>query len=329
LAALAQVVEARGVSKAIVLAGAGVPLEVLNTPEAPLPLEAIFGGWAAAMRAVRDDGLPVHVARTFSIEHYSVLGFAVMTAASGREAIARVLRFGALVTAGGRWEMEERSDALHARWLRAGQRTLGHRAANEAVLAEFLHVSRQILGADLQALAVSFRHAAPSDTRLHREHFGVTPSWQADADELVLPKSLLAAVPSFANPALSRHFESLAQRLLNLQQEASSASGTTARVRSAILEALPDGEPASTTIAKQLGMSERTLRRALANERASFTGLVEAVRKERAALLISDRSASLAEVAFSLGFSELSAFSRAFKRWHGRAPSEVRRASLE
>ena len=171
LAALAQVAEARGVSKAIVLAGAGVPPEVLNTPEAPLPLEAIFGGWAAAMRAIRDDGLPVHVARTFSIEHYSVLGFAVMTAASGREAIARVLRFGALVTAGGRWEMEEQSDALHARWLRAGPRTLGHRAANEAVFAEFLHVSRQILGADLQALAVSFRHAAPSDTRLHRRAF--------------------------------------------------------------------------------------------------------------------------------------------------------------
>jgi hypothetical protein len=42
------------------------------------------------MRAVRDDGLPVEVARTFSIEHYSLLAFAVMTAASGREALARL-----------------------------------------------------------------------------------------------------------------------------------------------------------------------------------------------------------------------------------------------
>ena len=138
--------------------------------DAPLPLAAIFGGWAAAMRAVRDDGLPVQVARTFAIEHYSVLGFAVMTAASGREAIARVLRFSALITNGGRWAIEERTDALHARWLRAGERTLGHRAANEAVLAEFLQVSRQILGAQLNALSVSFRHAAPSDSTLHAEH---------------------------------------------------------------------------------------------------------------------------------------------------------------
>ena len=325
LAAVVRVAEERGVSEATVLAGAGVPPGALEVLEAPLPLEAIFGGWAAAMRAVRDDGLPVHVARTFTIEHYAVLGFAVMTAASGREASARVVRFAALVTNhGGRWETEETAQALRVRWQRSGPRSLGHRVANESVLAEFLHVARQILGADLEALAVSFQHAAPADTRLHAEHFGVSPRWQAEADELVLPKAILTAVPSFANPALSRHFEALAQRLM---QEASGDLETTARVRTAILEALPDGEPASTAIAKQLGMSERTLRRALANEGKSFSALVEAVRKERAALLISDPRASLAEVAFSLGFSELSAFSRAFKRWHGRAPSEVRRGA--
>jgi len=320
-----RVAEQRGLRPAIVLAGAGVPAAVLELPDAPLPLEAIFGGWAAAMRALRDDGLPVHVARTVSIEHYSVLGFAVMTAATGREALARVVRFAQLITnQGGRWQIEEGPGALHARWLRSGARSLGHRVANESVLAEFLHVTRQILGADLAALAVSFQHAAPSNPSLHREHFGVSPRWQAEADELVLPKAVLTAVPRFANPALSRHFEAFAQRLL---QTASSDVNTSARVRQGIVEALPDGEPASARIAKQLGMSERTLRRALANEGESFRGLVEAVRKERASLLISDPRASLAEVAFSLGFSELSAFSRAFKRWHGRAPSEVRRAA--
>ena len=140
----------------------------------------------------------------------------------------------------------------------------------------------------------------------------------------MLPKSILNAVPSFANPALSRHFEALAQRLL---KETVSDASTSARVRRAILGALPNGDPASTTIAKHLGMSERTLRRTLAEEGESFRGLVEAVRKERASLLISDQRASLAEVAFSLGFSELSAFTRAFKRWHGRAPSEARRSA--
>jgi AraC-like DNA-binding protein len=330
LAAVVHVAEQRGIPKSQILAGARVPAEVLDTPEAPLPLESLFDGWAAAMRAVRDDGLPVHVARTFSIEHYSVLGFAVMTAASGREALARVVRFVSLITNhGGRWQMEETAEALHARWLRSGERTLGHRAANESVLAEFLQVTRQVLGADLNALAVSFQHAAPHDTRLHSEHFGVSPRWHAENDEIVLPKAVLSAVPSFANPALSRHFEALAVKLLKRTgHDSSTDANTSARVRQAILDALSDGEPAGPVIARRLGMSERTLRRALASEGESFSGLVEAVRKERASLLISDRRASLAEVAFSLGFSELSAFSRAFKRWHGRAPSEVRREAL-
>ncbi|HET7544889.1 MAG TPA: AraC family transcriptional regulator ligand-binding domain-containing protein [Polyangiaceae bacterium] len=325
LAAVVRVAEQRGVSSSVVLAGAGVSASVLETPQEPISLEAVFGGWAAAMRALRDDGLPVQVARTFSIEHYSVLGFAVMTAATGREALARVVRFAELITNhGGRWQMQETAQALHVRWLRAGERTLGHRAANESVLAEFLHVARQVLSADLNALSVSFEHAAPPDPRAHTEHFGVSPRWQAEADELVLPKTILSAVPSFANPALSRHFEDLAQRLLQASSEPSLAENT-ARARRAISEALPNGEPASGAIAKVLGMSERSLRRALANEGASFSALVEAVRKERASVLLSDRRASLAEVAFSLGFSELSAFSRAYKRWHGRAPSEVRR----
>lgn len=327
LAALVRVAAERGASVERILAGAGVSADVLETPEASVSLEALFGGWAAAMRAVRDDGLPVHVARTFSIEHYSVLGFAVMTATSGREALARVVRFVELITNhGGRWHMQESGEALQLRWLRSGERSLGHRAANESVLAEFLHVTRQVLGAGLNALSVSFQHAAPPDTRAHAEHFGVSPRWQADADELLLPKAILTAVPSFANPALSRHFEALAQRLVEQAQSAArSDEETTARVRLAILEVLPNGEPASAVIAKKLGMSERTLRRTLGNEGESFSALVEAVRKERALLLLADRRASLAEVAFSLGFSELSAFSRAFKRWHGRAPSEVRR----
>jgi len=109
--------------------------------------------------------------------------------------------------------------------------------------------------------------------------------------------------------------------------ESSAQVSTTGRARGAIIDALPDGEPAAPSIAKRLGMSERSLRRALAAEGESFRGLVEAVRKERAALLIGDRRASLAEVAFALGFSELSAFSRAFKRWNGCAPSDARRAA--
>jgi AraC-like DNA-binding protein len=273
------------------------------------------------MRRVRDDGLPIAVARSFSLEQYPVLGFTVMTAATCRDAIVRVVRFGSIVTTSSRWTIEEVDDVARLRFLREGPRTLGHRVANESAVAEFVHAARQMLGSEAPPLSVSFRHPAPLDTRAHRNHFGSRIVWGADEDGLVFPGSMLDAVPRLSNPALFAHFEREAERAL---ERSTSGATAVARVREAVLRALPSGEPDTARIAKQLAMSERTLRRTLAAEGSSFRAIVDRTRQERALLLLRSRQASLAEIALSLGFSELSAFSRAFKRWTGQSPREAR-----
>jgi AraC-like DNA-binding protein len=316
-----QEVARRRVPTAAILAEAGIPEASLADPEAPLPVTAVFAVYEVAMRRIRDDGLPVAIARTFSLEDVPVLGFAVMTAATGREGIARAIRFTSLVSTSGRWTLEERGDVARLRWHREGPRTLGHRLCNEAAVAELVHACRQSLGIDVRVLAASFRHPAPADLRAHHAHFGPQIRWGARADEVVFPRSTLDAVPRLANPALSAHFEQQASRML---VRASADAPLPLRVRHAVEHALPSGEPGAAHIARQLAMSERTLRRALAAEGSSFRAIVERARHDRARLLLQDRRASLAEIALSLGFSELSAFSRAFKRWTGQAPSEAR-----
>jgi AraC-like DNA-binding protein len=136
---------------------------------------------------------------------------------------------------------------------------------------------------------------------------------------------MLEAVPRFANPALAAHFEQQAARLLS---ETRGAETLVDRARRIIANSLPSGEPSTLAIAKQLGLSERTLRRALAAEGASFRGVVDGLRQERARILLEDRRNSIAEIALALGFSELSAFSRAYKRWTGRPPSEARSSTV-
>jgi AraC-like DNA-binding protein len=314
---------ARGAPRELLLAGAGLDARALRDPEAPVPLRAVYGVWATAMRTLRDDGFPIAVARGFRLEHYPTLGFAVMTAPTGYEAIARVVRFSGIIATAGRWETQGHRDHLRVRWLRDGERTLGHRAANESVLAELLHGLRQAFGEDVAATAVSLRHPAPRDTRAHRAYFGVPIQWSARHDEIHLPRALLECSPRFSNPSLSAHFERQAATLL---EEARRAVTVVDRVTGALRETLTSGEPSSVAIARRLGMSERTLRRALAAEQSSFRAIVEDVRRVRANELLRDRTHSLAEIALSLGFSELSAFSRAFRRWEGRAPSEARQA---
>jgi AraC-like DNA-binding protein len=312
----------RGADRSALLAASGASAEALRAPEAPVPIVHVFAVWDAAMRAIRDPAFPIAYARTFAIEHYPVLGFAVMTAPTGGEAIARVIRFGGLLTTSGRWSLEERGDTVRLSWIRQGARPLGVRVANESAIAEFLHATRQVLGADIRVLAASFRHAAPPDVRAHDTHFGVRVRWGADEEGIVFTRAVIDAIPRLANPALSAYFEERARSVLAVAHDDETLAQRVARV---VAEDLDASEPSILRAAKRLATSERTLRRGLASEGLSFRTLVEDVRRARAEALLAEGRTSLVEIAFSLGFSELSSFSRAFKRWTGSTPREARR----
>ncbi|MDL0431517.1 helix-turn-helix transcriptional regulator [Marinobacter sp. TBZ242] len=97
-----------------------------------------------------------------------------------------------------------------------------------------------------------------------------------------------------------------------------------ARVASLIAGHLERGRVGVEAVASQLHMSRHTLHKRLKQENLTFAALLEEIRRERALAYLKDRSKSLVEIAEQLGFSELSAFSRAFKRWMGKSPGAYR-----
>lgn len=97
-----------------------------------------------------------------------------------------------------------------------------------------------------------------------------------------------------------------------------------ARVTLLIAGHLERGRVGVEAVAAQLHMSRHTLHKRLKEENLTFAALLEQIRRERALAYLKDRSKSLVEIAEQLGFSELSAFSRAFKRWMGRSPGVYR-----
>ncbi|RKZ80269.1 MAG: AraC family transcriptional regulator, partial [Gammaproteobacteria bacterium] len=84
------------------------------------------------------------------------------------------------------------------------------------------------------------------------------------------------------------------------------------------------GNFSDSTIAASLFMSQRTLQRRLEENNTSFKQLVNEVRQDLADTYLNDSSLTLTEISFMLGFSEMSAFSRAFKRWSGKSPTDYR-----
>jgi AraC-like DNA-binding protein len=133
------------------------------------------------------------------------------------------------------------------------------------------------------------------------------------ADELEEPESRLSP--------------SQMQRLWQLIQTRILPSITFSRqVRPLIARHLARGKVKVETVAAELNMSRHTLYKKLKEENLTFAGLLEDVRREQALKYMNDRDRTLSEVAELLGFSELSAFSRAFKRWMGKSPAEFRAA---
>ena len=97
------------------------------------------------------------------------------------------------------------------------------------------------------------------------------------------------------------------------------------RVRSAILEQLGEGGVTESCAAKSLHMSSRNLTRKLVAEGTSFKNLLLEIRTELANQYINDATLTLTEISYMLGFSEVSSFSRAYRRWTGQSPSAARK----
>lgn len=135
---------------------------------------------------------------------------------------------------------------------------------------------------------------------------------------------MLRAIRSGGSDALLRTFEQHADAVLaNIEKQGSKSH----QVAQVLAERLKGSVPPLSEIAKELAMSDRNLQRALRNDGTSFQQLLDDVRRDLAIRHLANPATSAGQVGFLLGFSEPSAFHRAFRRWTGKAPGEFRASS--
>jgi AraC-like DNA-binding protein len=321
-------VAARGLSPAPLLDRLGLDASSARDPERRVPFGALFDVWAECMRVLRDPGLPIAAAQRIRLEEYTVLGFATTAAPTFRAALGIVARYIGVVAEGCRFTVidDPAHPGIRLGWEREGERSLGHRVANECAIAEAMHVARQILGARIAPLGVAFRHAAPASIAAHVAFFEVRPRFGSSWEGLELPREVLDRIPKQANPPLAAWLE----RQMASALAARVAPATFAeRVGQLVEQDLASGEPDLGRVARALGLSERSLRRHLQKDELSFRAIGESARRRRAESLLRAGHVTIDEVAFLTGYSETSAFARAFKRWSGETPGLFRRRSLE
>lgn len=163
-------------------------------------------------------------------------------------------------------------------------------------------------------------HAAPEDTRPYREMFHAPVTFDWEEGIMVFPESDLAIPVSDSDPRIQ---QILRQHVAGLEENYPDSYGN--RIKCLIRQAMFTGDCSLDRVAGYLSINKRTLQRRLRQEGLSFKDLLEDVRFEQATRQLRESRTSLTELAHRLGYSELSAFSFAFKHRYGMSPREWRR----
>lgn len=291
-----------------------------------VPAAQVVELWEVVAREVREVSLPIRVAQRVRVDAYDVYGLALLTSRDVGAALRRAARYFVLAGNTGRLRLVEGPrDARLVHERPGNPPRLGVRCGIECVLAQALHFMRAATGRRVTPKAVSFAHGSPGESPAHADFFGVRPRFGAARNELVLDRALLALELPRVDGALSAFFERHAERMLGTLGEPRDAS-TASRVREALAADVFEAPPAVEAVARRLGLGARTLRRRLTDEGASFRALRDEALRDRAMELLTRPTLPLVDVAMVLGFSDQTAFQRAFKRWTGETPQAWRRA---
>ena len=323
VAAVLQFVAGAGGHPARVRATAGIRPGDLVDPDRLVDLSRVAAVLSAAADELHDPAFGLHLGANFELESLGLVTYAVLNADTVETGMRNLVRYLGTLLPGAQ------ADFVVARGiatLRLDAAGLDRQAAGpfqEAGVLAVLRMLRHLLGDDAWApQTVTLSHAAPRDTSEHRRRFGVTPSFGARHNELGFDAALLAREVLDADRSQLPLVE---QRLEKVVRGEPDDEPWLAALRVQIASRLCDGHPNLVDLAPRVGVSARTLQRRLGDRGLAYRDLVQQARRRLALEYLERTDTGLTEIAFLLGYSELSAFAHAFSRWTGRSPGSHRR----
>lgn len=261
--------------------------------------------------------LPLRIGRAMRCDDYGAFGLAWKSAPNLRGSYARSERYGRVLGSAEAYSLNPHAEGVMYTLAKSGDGSRGMILSNEASLAAVAMISQEVSTIAFAPLAVYFKHAPRGDESIHETHFGCPVHFGADRDAILVGEGMLSAPNKLGDETIAGFFDRHLDKEL---AEMKDHSGLEQRVQMAVTAQLSEGVPSISNIAINLGMSARTMQRRLSDHGQSFQNLVDMARQELAKRLLRDTDYSLAEVAFLTGYSEQSAFTRAFKRWSGQTP---------
>lgn len=276
------------------------------------------------IRACRQPGLGLEVGMRYNFASYGLWGLGLVSSATAGDALALALRFIPLTFAFCRISGGLEDDLCTVTFEAPDVEPALQRFLVERDVAAASRLMRETLGPTFTLSRFTLQHAIPlgaSWLDAHLNMRGGRPEFGAHSNSLSFDRKLLDLRLPQANPVTVAMCERACEELIERRR---ARLGTSECVRQYLDAAPLNMAPDLPQAARMLGLSERTLKRRLQDEGTSFRVLLAEVRGHQANALVADASLSLTDIAERMGFSDLSSFSQAYKRWFGVAPSAGR-----
>ena len=260
-------------------------------------------------------------AEYFRPAHLGALGFAWLASSTLRTGFQRLSRYARVIQENLAVELNEDSDFFYVQ-IDANLAAINENIREDGQLSALVKLSRVIAGDRFTPAKICFQQAEPEDTSYYYELFRCQIEFGCPETVFVVHREEVDKRLTGSNDQLAKLNEHIVVKYLAHSQKEDIVN----RVKAAIIDALANGTVTEIAISGEIHTTPRNMHRKLQKEDTSFKQLLTDVRKELAQQYIQDRSKTLTEISFMLGFSEVSSFSRAFKGWTGKPPSEVRQS---
>lgn len=316
---LISAVERAGASREQFLKLAGLAPELLDESQARLSVGDYERAMKAALDVTEDPALGLHMGERAGPEMYHLVAHLSTNASTLGQSIAMIHRYSAILAVGFEPRLSESGDRATLHLPRLVGDTASVRLTAEFALTGLLRMLRQYVGPSARALRVCFAYPAPKHAAEYRRIFEGAECFDQPETELEFPRSWLDRSQLYKDAELHHVLQSHAEREL-----ARVARGITTRdrVQDILAARGPRDLPTMDEVARELGVSVRTLARKLGAESVTYGTLLETSRALAAKRLLEGASGSIQEAAYAMGFQDAPAFHRAFKRWTGLTPKQ-------
>jgi AraC-like DNA-binding protein len=309
--------QSAGVNLAPLLHHAGLNFRDIKDENVPLSVTAQITSLNLIAEALSDKLLGFHIARSMDLRKTGFLYYVAASAETLGDALSKIARYSVIVNEGVELKTGiDKALRINFRYPCVSRQSDRHQI--EAWITALVRFSREMTDRELRLGSLRIMHQRIRESNEFDSFLGCNAEFGADEDELVLPREA-AKLPiinadHYLNKLLTRYCEEV------LANSKTRPGALRAKVENTIAALLPHGTARIDIVANKLGISPRTLRRKLALEDTSFARILEDLRIALAQRYLAEHDLPISRIAWLLGYTEVSAFSHAYRRWTGRAP---------